>query len=944
MKMVMNNYEIEYNDTDVAIIGMSGRFPGAKNTDELWNNLLHGKESITLFNEDQDVIMRCKNKETKNNDFIKAYGVLDNIKYFDANFFEVNQREAEFMDPQQRVCLECAWEALEDAGYCTDYYDGQIGVFMGASPNTYLLNNIVTRDDLFKPQEMYKLMMGNMSDLLPMMISYKLNFTGPSMNIQSACSTSLVSVHMASQSILNGECDLALAGGVSIKIPQAFGYLYEKNMIISPDGHCRPFDENANGTVFGSGAGVVVLKRLYDAINDGDNILAVIKGSAVNNDGAVKVGFTAPSIIGQAKVIAEAQSVAQIHPNEITYVEAHGTGTEIGDPVEIEALTKAFSLNTARKNYCAIGSIKSNIGHLDVAAGVASLIKTVLALKHKKIPPTINYTTSNPKINFKDSPFYVNSRLSDWNVGTKDRIASVSSLGFGGTNAHLILSDYKDSGRNIDKQEGYILMLSAKTKSSLQKYIDNLRCFFEKQQLINMVNVEYTLAVGRKDFKNRIVIDCESKEDAIHKLSRINVDTDEHHYYDQSNEDVIFYIGDLMRTHDPIINYKWLQTSPYERYYKEIMNAIGPKMKKEIKQIINDDRKCNRNVKVILNFIKLYVCSQYLISIGITPKLISCQGYGMILGLLLSNVISINDALALLECSIQLGDVDANESKRVDHIKSLLLNIKYSPQKIKLFVPFKDCFLDNNSVQDVELIMEIICFEDQISYKNILSQNCGVSFILGSMNNNQGDQDFQLSLEGSKNGFPISVLDLFSVDDDIEYLKMRIYSDLWLKGMTINWSKLLQKQGLKRVSLPTYPFERKDYWIESRLKYTSISKQENSTKKFMRPQLSVEYEEHHNQVQQVILLIWQELMYITTIGINDNFFELGGDSIIAIQIVARLNEVFQIDLSAHHLFAASTPSELAVRIIKEIEDEDLADEIAELYIYVFKTENGNAKG
>jgi acyl transferase domain-containing protein len=378
----------------IAVIGMAGQFPGAKNIDSFWENLRNGIESIFTLNNDELIAVGIAPEVFQDTNYIKAKGILENIELFDANFFGFNPKEAEITDPQHRIFLECAWEALENAGYNSEIYPGKIGVYAGLSQSTYLLNNLITNQELIDSVGTYQIWLGNDRDFLATLVSYKLNLTGPSVVVQTACSTSLVAIHYACQSLIAGESDIALAGGVSIAVPHRVGYTYQKGGIFAFDGHCRAFDAEASGTVGGNGAGIVVLKRLEDALADRDCIHAVIRGSAINNDGAVKVGYTAPSIEGQAKAIAETHAVAGVEPESITYIETHGTGTVLGDPIEIAALNKVFRASTQKTGFCAIGSVKTNIGHLDTAAGIAGFIKTVLALKLTL--PIVPFTSTLP--------------------------------------------------------------------------------------------------------------------------------------------------------------------------------------------------------------------------------------------------------------------------------------------------------------------------------------------------------------------------------------------------------------------------------------------------------------------------------------------------------------------------------------------------------------------
>jgi phthiocerol/phenolphthiocerol synthesis type-I polyketide synthase E len=510
------------NTDRIAIIGMAGRFPGARNINEFWRNLRDGAESISYFTDDELLSAGIAPALLGNPDYVKAKGVLEGAELFDAAFFGFNPREAEITDPQQRIFLEAAWEALERAGYDPQKYEGAIGVYAGASVNSYLLINLASNQDLIESIGLLQTFIHNRNDHLSTQTSYKLNLRGPSVTVQTACSTSLVAVHIACQSLLNGECDMALAGGVSIRLPQQSGYLYQEGSIVSPDGHCRPFDADARGAVDGNGVGIVVLKRLEDAIADGDSIHAVIGGSAVNNDGSLKIGYTAPSVDGQAEVIVEAQSMAGVEPETITYVETHGTGTTLGDPIEMEALTQAFRSSTDKKQFCAVGSVKSNIGHLDTAAGVAGLIKTVLALKHKQIPPSLHFQKPNPRIDFPNSPFFVNTTLRDWRSPLGPHRAAVSSFGIGGTNAHLILEEAPADEPSDNCRPCKLLTISAKTPSALEKASANLAAYLKENAETELADAAYTLQVGRREFDHRRIVVSRSREQAVEGLERMD--------------------------------------------------------------------------------------------------------------------------------------------------------------------------------------------------------------------------------------------------------------------------------------------------------------------------------------------------------------------------------------------------------------------------------------
>ncbi len=495
----MNNFSEPIETLEaIAIVGMAIRFPGADSVEQFWQNLQQGVESISFFSE-ADMIAAGLNPELiQNPRYVKARSILENVEQFDAKFFGFTPREAAITDPQHRLMLECAWESLENAGYNSETYPGRIGVYAGMGLSSYSLFNLYPNRDLIESVGVFQTLISNDKDFLPTRISYQLNLRGPSVNVQTACSTSLVAVHIACQSLLNGECDMALAGAASIRVPQQSGYLYQEESILSPDGHCRPFDANAQGTVFGNGAGIVVLKRLEDAIADGDTIRAIIKGSAINNDGHLKVGYTAPSVAGQAEVIAEAMAVANVNPETVSYIQTHGTATALGDPIEIAALTQVFSGHTDKKACCAIGSVKSNIGHLDAAAGIAGLIQTVLALEHQAIPPSLHFESPNPQIDFENSPFYVNAKLSEWQAGETPRRAGVSSFGIGGTNAHVVLEEAPVTSQKVPtSRQPQLLVISAKTVSALEQATQNLSDYLKTHSDCNLADVAYTLQVGR---------------------------------------------------------------------------------------------------------------------------------------------------------------------------------------------------------------------------------------------------------------------------------------------------------------------------------------------------------------------------------------------------------------------------------------------------------------
>ncbi len=503
----------------IAVLGLACRFPGARDAGELWRNLRDGVESIRFFTDEELERAGIEPALRRDPRYVKARAVLDGIELFDAPFFGMTPRVAAATDPQQRLFLECAWEALESAGCDPERPPGAIGVFAGTGLSTYLLANFGSPGFVASVGSL-QAAIGNRADHLTTMTAYKLNLRGPAVTVQTTCSTSLVAVHLACQSLLDYQCDMALAGGVAVEVPQTAGYLWTEGGIASPDGHCRPFDARAQGTIGGSGAGVVVLKRLSEALADGDPVRAVILGSAINNDGSNKVGYTAPRVDTQAQVIAVAQRAAGVRPDEVTYIEGHGTGTPMGDPIEVAALRKVFA-RTGKRSFCALGSIKSNFGHLDTAAGVAGLIKTVLALEHRQIPPSLHFERPNPDLGIEDSPFYVNAELRDWATDGPRR-AGVSSFGIGGTNAHVVLEEAPRPAPSGPSRPWQLLVLSARTATALESATENLRRHLEESPEADLADIGFTLQAGRRAFGHRRILVCRDATDAAANLASLD--------------------------------------------------------------------------------------------------------------------------------------------------------------------------------------------------------------------------------------------------------------------------------------------------------------------------------------------------------------------------------------------------------------------------------------
>ncbi len=504
---------------ELAIVGMSGRFAGADDLGAFWSNLEGGVESIRRFTEEELRSEGVDPKLLSDPMYVRALGYIDGVDRFDADFFQIPAAAAETIDPQQRALIECSWAAMEDAGYVPGQMNRPAAVYAGVGPNVYLLFNKAIQRDLHDPHLYMDLIVGNDKDYAANRIAYKLGLTGPACSVQTACSTGLVAIHLAGQSLVSGETDLAIAAGAYFPAIFKQGYMQREGGKTSPDGHVRSFDAKAAGTVFGSGVAALVLKRLSDALADGDHIHAVVKGTAVNNDGATKVGYTVPTVDGQAAAMADALAVAGVEPGSVSYIEAHATGTAMGDSIELLALSKAYGARIPSGGRCALGSVKSNIGHCSVAGALSGLIKTVLCMQHGKLVPTLHFERPQPDMNLAGTPFYVNTQVADWVSNGSPRRAAVNATGYGGTNAHVILEESPlrpDSPRPRGEQ---LLILSAKTPEALDSAARRLADHLRRRPSINLTDVAFTLQVGRKAFACRRAVIASDAAQAAEALS-----------------------------------------------------------------------------------------------------------------------------------------------------------------------------------------------------------------------------------------------------------------------------------------------------------------------------------------------------------------------------------------------------------------------------------------
>ncbi len=880
----MSYDENDITGLEVAVIGLSCRFPGASNIEQFWHNLQNGVESITSFTDEQLREQGISEELLKNKDYVKKGSILEQFDLFDERFFGYSPKDAQVLDPQVRLFHECSWEALEDAGYVPDNYPGLIGLFTGASSNLNWNARVLLYEGEHRDQYT-ELQMSN-KDFLATRISYKLNLKGPSLNISTACSTSLVAIHNACRSLLSGECDMAMAGGVSLLIPNKTGYLYQDGAFLSKDGHTRTFDEESNGFIFGSGLGVVVLKPLENALADKDNIYAVIKGSAINNDGNRKVGYMAPSVEGQSEVLNYALQISELAPESISYIETHGSGTLLGDSVEFNAINRVFGKN--RTNNCILGSVKTNFGHLDAASGVAGFIKTVLSLQHKQLPPTLHFNKSNPNLDIENKSFEINTTLIDWKNNSYPLRAGVSAFGVGGTNAHVILEAHPKLSSSTLTEKKQLILLSAKTFTSLDKMSENLVRYLKENPEQVLSDIAYTLQAGRKLFDYRKKIVCDDHGQLIDALT--NSETRQAHtFYAQDRyEQVVFVFPGQGAQYVNMGRELYENESIFQNHIDQILEILKEFSNKNFRKMLFPDNQdlewahealtCIEN-NVIVLFIICYALAQLLIAWGIKPDVVigysggeyvaatiaglfSLEGVLQLLvkrtellgrlpdGVMLNIPLPVAEVEALLDSSLEIAidnedscvvggaieDVQKLEeklkSKRcictplssskvihtsrvnsiLDEYRESFAEIKYSKLTIPYLSSVRGDWVDQDEIATADYWIDQL--KNCVNFVNALKKfdnNKNNVFIEIGPGHDMSALIKRMKKPGKKDMI-VNLIPFSNNHADPLYHFYNRIGSLWQYGITINWS--LFNPQCRRISLPTYHFERKRFWLD----------------------------------------------------------------------------------------------------------------------------------
>jgi acyl transferase domain-containing protein len=981
--------------TDIAIVGMAGRFPGARSVEDFWRALATATESITISSADELGRSGLPRGVIEDPSYVRARGRLIDVEWFDAEFFGFSSRDAEITDPQHRLFLEIAWEALEDAGYAGPSKPRRVGVYAGSSMSSYLIFHLIPTPGLLSSVGEFEVLTANDKDYLTTRASYKLDLRGPSVTVQTACSTSLVAVHLACQSLIGGECDLALAGGVTVIVPQEWGYTFRPGGILSPDGHCRAFDRSAAGTVFGNGVGLVVLRRLEDALASGDSVLAVIKGSSINNDGTDKVGYIAPSVSGQAAVISEALAVAGVHPATVGYVEAHGTGTSLGDPIEVAALSSVFAPAGVKPGTLPIGSVKTNVGHLDAAAGVAGLIKVVSALQAGAIPPTLHFRAFNPEIDQATTPFFVNTTLLPWSAGEHLRRGCVSSFGIGGTNAHVVLEEAPAPPPSTSSRNWQLLVLSARDSQALAEATARLRQSLDDRPDNALADIAFTLQTGRKRFRHRRAVVARDRSNLAELLATPSESSAAH--VEERDERRIAFMFPGQGSQFPGMSHGLYLAEPtFREHVDHCAVLLSPLLRTDIRDVMfsrEPDAASTLNRTEFGQpalFVVEYALAQLWMSWGIRPCAMIGHSLGEYSAACVAGVFELEDALRIVAGRAHLMQARpagamlavAATPTQLRHILPDTLSIAaindaklcvvsggieeiatferslvaqgITTQRLRAAHAFHSVMMDDASEPLAALVKTVrrrrpqIPFVSNVSgtwfsdadalddhyWSNHLRETVqfaeGLSTLLALddvllLELGPGRTLADLARGAASDARQVAVYPSLGRDDHQadQRVVLNTLGQLWLSGARVDWDGFYAREQRRRVRLPTYPFQRKRYWVnlpsgqqiragqDVQATATTEISRAPIVSVYDRPALRTAFAEAKGDLENAIATIWEGLLGTAPIGANDNFFELGGNSLLVTRLASRLREAFPVDIPLARLFETTTIRDLA---------------------------------
>ncbi|MBN8232598.1 amino acid adenylation domain-containing protein, partial [Corallococcus macrosporus] len=991
--------------TEIAIIGIAGHYPRSARVQDFWRQVREGTELVSFFTPEELLAKGVPAEQVKHPKFVRAAAFLEDMERFDAAFFGIPPREAALLDPQHRHFLECAWEALEDAGYNPQGVPGRVGVYAGAAMDTYLLYNLM-RNPVALATDPLQLQLANDKDYLTTRVSYKLNLRGPSHLVQSACSSSLVATHVACQALLNEECDVALVGGASVLVHTRHGYQHTDGGVASVDGHCRSFDADASGTLFGSGVGCVVLKPLDRALADGDTVHAIILGTAINNDGSQKVGFTAPSLEGVSEVVQEALANAGVEPDTIGYVEAHGTATRLGDPIELQGLTRAWRRSTKRKQFCALGSVKSNVGHLDAASGVTGLIKVALALRDRVLPPSLHFQRPNPALELPDSPFFVNDRPRVWEAPAHDapRRAAVSSLGIGGTNAHVILEEPPREQAAPADEPYQLLPLSARSPGALGRATERLAAHLEEQPELSLADAAYTLQTGRQHFAHRRFTVARDGQDALAALSTPERMPTRQQAAGRPPVAFLFsgqgsqYAGMAAHLHrrEPVFR------EHFDRCAERVRALRGVDLRVLVLEggAESDARlKATEWAQPAL-FAVEYAMARLLMAWGVRPAVLLGHSLGEYVAACLAGVFSLEDALALVcERGRLMGSLPAGAMSAVPLSEETLTPLLGADLALAAVNAPGRCVVagPTQAVEAFERTLEargqkarrlhtshafhsammdpilepftraVRAVKLQAPQVEVLSNLTGAPLtaaeatdpaywarhLRGAVRFSQGvrallsRQDLVALEVGPGNALTTFALQhperapgvvvaptlphALERERGVPVL-LEAVGRAWLSGVDVDWTAFQKRARRRRVSLPTYPFERQRHWLEPMPGAggpppggsapvptpEDSGAQDTGASAGALAEAGTVSAPPRDALEQELSELWGRLLGFEQVGIHDDFFELGGDSVIGLQVLGALRSRWGDALAVRDLFEAPTVARFAQRLRERV--------------------------